>query len=314
MDSKADVRRSMFELPPIFRKEFRGRMRTPRAYTILGIYLAIISAMTLFLYIGAAISAPRANSNNGSIGISLFSVLVGMQVVLVCFIAPALTVSAISSERERMTYDSLRATPLGARQIALGKLLSALGYVSLAVLATLPLFSVVFLLGGIEPAQVMMALCVVLASAFLFTALGLFISSRMRSTVGAIILTYAIILGVVLGLPVLLGVGGSVIARLAAPAVTTIGPAATVTPAMVLAGLTATLALSVSPITAIVISQMAYQETGDAFSVAAPFLYGATGTGFLVPSPFIILCFLYVLAGFVLLGLVVRRIGRAEAV
>ncbi|NJM40505.1 MAG: ABC transporter permease subunit [Anaerolineae bacterium] len=139
------------------------------------------------LYIGAAISAPRANSNNGSIGISLFSVLVGMQVVLVCFIAPALTVSAISSERERMTYDSLRATPLGARQIALGKLLSALGYVSLAVLATLPLFSIVFLLGGIELVQVLMALSVVLASAFLFTALGLFVSSRMRSTVGATI-------------------------------------------------------------------------------------------------------------------------------
>ena len=302
------------EFSPIFRKEFSGRMRTPRTHTVLAIYLAIVGTMTLFMYIRAAISAPRANSNNGEIGVDLFSVLVGMQVVLVCFIAPALTVSAISSERERMTYDSLRVTPLGARQIALGKLLAALGYVSLAVLATLPLFSVAFLLGGIEPVQLLMALCVVLASAFLFTTLGLFISSRMRSTVGATILTYAITLGVVLGLPVLLLVGGSIIARLAAPAVTTIGPSATVTPAMVIAGLMATLALSVSPITAIVISQMAYQETGNAVSVAAPFLYGATGTGFIVPSPFIILCCLYVLMGLVLFGLTVRRISRAEPV
>jgi ABC-type transport system involved in multi-copper enzyme maturation permease subunit len=312
--SKIQNPKSIIEISPILRKELRGRMRTPRAHTILAVYLAIVSAMALFLYIGAAISAPRANSNNGSIGISLFSVLVGMQVVLVCFIAPALTVSAISSERERMTYDSLRATPLGARQIALGKLLSALGYVSLAVLATLPLFSIVFLLGGIELVQVLMALSVVLASAFLFTALGLFVSSRMRSTVGATILTYAITLGVVLGLPVLLLIGGSIISRLAAPAVTSIGPTATITPAMVVAGLMATLALSVSPITAIVISQLAYQETGNAFSVAAPFLYGATGNGFIVPSPFIILCCLYVLMGLALLGLVVRRIGRAESV
>ena len=288
-------------------------MRAPRTHTVLAVYLAIVSAMTLFLYIGATINAPRANSNNGAIGTSLFAVLVGMQVVLVCFVAPALTVGAISSERERLTYDSLRATPLGARQIASSKLFSALGYISLAVLATLPLFSVAFLLGGIEPVQVVMALCVVLASAFLFSVLGLFISSRMRSTVGATILTYAIILGLVLGLPVLLLIGGSVIARLVAPAVTTIGPSATATPAMVLAGLMATLALSVSPITAIVISQAAYQETGNAFSVAAPFLYGATGTAFIVPSPFIILCCLYVLLGLVLFGLVVRRISRAEA-
>ncbi|NJM40504.1 MAG: hypothetical protein HC853_06925 [Anaerolineae bacterium] len=127
-------------------------------------------------------------------------------------------------------------------------------------------------------------------------------------------MTYAITLGVVLGLPVLLLIGGSIISRLAAPAVTSIGPTATITPAMVVAGLMATLALSVSPITAIVISQLAYQETGNAFSVAAPFLYGATGNGFIVPSPFIILCCLYVLMGLALLGLVVRRIGRAESV
>ncbi len=300
------------EISPMFQKELRSRMRTTRTYTVLTVYLAIVSTLAMFLYIGATINAPRANSNSGTIGASIFVVLVGMQIVFVSFIAPAFTVGAISNERERQTYDLLRVTPLASQQIVISKLLSALGYTALMVLATVPLFSVAFLLGGVEMAQLFMALSVVLASAFLFTTLGLFISGRMKSTLGSTILTYVITLGLVLGVPVMLLVGGSLLVRLAGPALVSVGPASAITPGMVTLGVAALLLLSISPITATVISQLSFQATGNVMSVTSPFLYGLSGNGVLLPSPFIILTVLYVVLGFILLALTIRRVARPE--
>jgi len=300
------------EISPMFQKELRSRMRTTRTYTVLTVYLAIVSTLAMFLYIGATINAPRANSNSGTIGASIFVVLVGMQIVFVSFIAPAFTVGAISNERERQTYDSLRVTPLASQQIVISKLLSALGYTALMMLATVPLFSVAFLLGGVEMAQLFMALSVVLASAFLFTTLGLFISGRMKSTLGSTILTYVITLGLVLGVPVMLLVGGSLLVRLAGPALVSVGPASAITPGMVMLGVAALLLLSISPITATVISQLSFQATGNVMSVTSPFLYGLSGNGVLLPSPFIILTVLYVMLGFILLALTIRRVARPE--
>jgi hypothetical protein len=81
---------------------------------------------------------------------------------------------------------------------------------------------------------------------------------------------------------------------------------------LVAAGLVAVGLLSISPVSAIVISQDAYAATGNIFSIASPTLFGGTGLGILLPSPFLILCVAYVVLGLVLLALTVRRITRPE--
>ena len=76
--------------------------------------------------------------------------------------------------------------------IVLGKLLSSLSYVFLLMLAALPLFSLVFLFGGVSPGQVVLAFVISLASALTLGTIGVFISVLIRRGQIATVLSYAV--------------------------------------------------------------------------------------------------------------------------
>ncbi|MBK8024641.1 MAG: hypothetical protein IPK19_25260 [Chloroflexi bacterium] len=61
----------------------------------------------------------------------LFFGIVGIELILILFIAPAFTAGAITGERERQTYDLLQTTLLSKATFVIGKLESALGYIVL---------------------------------------------------------------------------------------------------------------------------------------------------------------------------------------
>ncbi len=191
---------------PVVLKELRSRMRGARAFVVLTVYLLLMSAFITLLYTVYLSSNASVYSRPDRmlLGKFVFGGVVGIEALLVCFITPAFTVGAIASERERQTYDLLRTTLLSERALVLGKLVSALSYVLLLLAAALPLQSLAFLLGGVAPEEVFIATLLLMATAFLFSAAGLFFSSLMRRTLGATILTYAFALLTTVGLPVLL--------------------------------------------------------------------------------------------------------------
>ncbi len=191
---------------PVALKELRGRMRGARAFVVLSIYLLLMSGFVTLLYTVYSLSTSSVYNapDRQLLGKFVFGAVVAVELMMVCFIAPAFTVGAISGERERQTYDLLRTTLLPARSLVLGKLLSALFYIFLLLLAALPLQSLAFLLGGVAPEEVLIAMLLLVATGFLFGAAGIFFSSLMRRTLGATVLTYAFALLANLGLPVLL--------------------------------------------------------------------------------------------------------------
>lgn len=191
---------------PVALKELRGRMRGARAFVVLTVYLLVMSAFITLLYAVYLSSNTSIYSRPDRmlLGKFVFGSVVGIETLLVCFIAPAFTVGAVSGERERQTYDLLRTTLLSERALVWGKLISALAYILLLLVAALPLQSLAFLLGGVAPEEVLIAALLLLATAFLFSAAGVFFSSLMRRTLGATILTYAFVLLTTLGLPILL--------------------------------------------------------------------------------------------------------------
>ena len=65
--------------------------------------------------------------------------VVGIELLLIIFIAPSFTSGAITGERERQTYDLLRTTLLATPSFITGKLESSLGYILLLLLAAIPL-------------------------------------------------------------------------------------------------------------------------------------------------------------------------------
>jgi hypothetical protein len=190
---------------PVTLKELRGRMRGARAFVVLTIYVMLMSGFTALLYLAYSTSTGLVASSSGSvIGKIIFGGVLGVQLFMVCFVAPSFTAGSISGERERQTFELLRTTLLPARSLVRGKLGSALSYVILLLLAAVPLQSLAFLMGGVTAEEVVLGLLLLLVTAILFSSVGLFFSSLVRRTLAASVLTYVFALGTTLGVPLLL--------------------------------------------------------------------------------------------------------------
>jgi ABC-2 type transport system permease protein len=174
---------------PVLEKEFRLRMRTIRSPLALFAYLVVIGLLALgFIFIEM--------QNRGSQGFSpeasreMFYFLSGAQLVLVCFMAPGLTAGVISGEREKQTLSMLLTTQQSSAAIVLSKLAAALSFMLLIVFATLPIYSIVFLFGGISPVQLVSVFGFYILVMFALGSLGVMFSTLLKKTVVAIILTY----------------------------------------------------------------------------------------------------------------------------
>lgn len=189
---------------PILVKELRSRMRGVRPYAILSAFILFMIVIGYIIYqmslsqvrFGATVLSPQ-------VGQSLFNGLALCELFLVIFLAPALTSSAISAEREQLTYDLLVTTPLKPLRILWGKLIAALSYLLLVIFAAIPVFSVVLIFGGVNLRDMIKALLLLLISAIFFGAIGLFSSALCKRTAQATVLSYSIIL-LILGVSLLL--------------------------------------------------------------------------------------------------------------
>jgi ABC-type transport system involved in multi-copper enzyme maturation permease subunit len=174
---------------PIVAKEYRSRMRTWRSPVAMMVYILLIGGL------GFAVFSMMANANAGISGGSnygqiLFSALVGFQVILLTFVTPALTAGAISSERERQTIDLLFVTRIRPFSIIWGKLLASMSFVVLLLILSIPIFSLVFLFGGIELDQVAYAFLVTLVTALTLGVMGILFSTWLRRSLVATVVSY----------------------------------------------------------------------------------------------------------------------------
>ena len=189
-------------------KELRSRFRGRRAFLVLTLYLAVLA---LIAYGAYSVVAPNARANasfgefggnpnaSAQVGQAIFAMLSVIQLLLVVFIAPALTAGAISLEREKQTLDLLIATPLRPGGIVVGKLLSALAFVVLMILAGIPVSALVLMYGGASVDDILRQQAVLFASAIGFGVIGLFISALIKRTQAAIVLTYCVVLALSIG-------------------------------------------------------------------------------------------------------------------
>jgi ABC-type transport system involved in multi-copper enzyme maturation permease subunit len=183
-------------------KELRGRMRGKRAFVILTVYLALM-AIFAWMILGiaevAAVNSFGGGFVSSQIGQQLFIALLMLETLLVPFLAPALTASAISLEREKQTLDMLRATPISSLGLVTGKLFSALTYVFLLIFASIPLTALVFVFGGVGPEDLLRGYLVLVVTAIGFGAIGLFFSALVQRTQAATVLTYFVVFAVTMG-------------------------------------------------------------------------------------------------------------------
>lgn len=291
---------------PVTVKELRGRMRGRRAFAVLTLYLLILGGVITVVYLAYTgnVGGP-GNSAARTAGKGLFAAVLAVQAFLVAFIGPAFTAGAISGERERQTFDLLRTTLLSAESFVLGKLISALSYVFLLVLVSIPLQSIAFLLGGLSLAELVVSQVVILVAAVTYALYGLWCSAAMRTTLAATVTTFAGMLFITFGTPLLAGMAA------------VIGSTFAVTVPWLSNPLFETLAIYAGLIAAAT-NLPATLIISETFFLQEDTIFGTTqstaGGTLWLPSPWLLFILFHILAAVLLYVWTVRRVRRVSDV
>lgn len=292
---------------PVVVKELRSRMRGRRAFAVLTLYLLALGAVVglAFGVYSASSSAMNSAADRQVLGKVIFGLVVGMELLTVSFIAPALTAGAVSAERERQTYDLVRTTLLPARSLVLGKFLAGLIFLLLLLFTALPLQSLGFLLGGVATEEIVVGGLLLLVTAGVFSAAGVFFSTLVPRTLVSTVLSYAFAILLVFGLPMFLGAGMLLINAIA-PSSLGFGGNPLTEAVLILGGW---LLISLNPIATAVASEVILLEEQSLWAFQLPLTNNVQLT---LISPWILFTVFHLLLTVLLLWLSIHRTRRRE--
>ena len=183
----------------IWIRELRGRMRGKRAFFFLTFYLTLLGGILWLALRSTEETGGLTATEAMNLGRGIFGGVLMIETLVVIALAPAYTAGAITSEREKQTYDLLAVTPISSLSLVLGKLLSGLSYLALIVFASFPIACFAFLFGGIDPIDIVRGYIVLVAAGLAIGSIGIWCSAAMSrtqtATVAAFIATGALVVG-----------------------------------------------------------------------------------------------------------------------
>lgn len=180
-------------LNPVLNKEFKLRLRSFKSYLGILIYLIVLGTIGIGFIFLTTMNARMGYFRPEESRI-MFMVLSMVQLALILFMTPGLTAGVISGERERQTLNMLLTTKQSSGSIIIGKLLSSLSFLLLIIVASLPLYSITFLFGGVAPGTILATFGLYLITILTIGSLGVMFSTLIRKTIVAMITTYGVAL------------------------------------------------------------------------------------------------------------------------
>ncbi len=178
---------------PVLKRELIDHLRSPRTFWLQFIFVATLSSVVLVAWPPEVLIIQK-----DQISRFIYDTFALGQLVLLALIAPVLSAPAIASERERKSLDLLLTSPLSPRRIILGKLLSAVAFLLLLTISSLPIFACCLFLGAAGPREIGSTFLLLFATGFTCGAIGLAASVYMQRVRGALSISYIIILPVVM--------------------------------------------------------------------------------------------------------------------
>lgn len=180
---------------PVLARESRVRMRGWKAPALISLYVALLGLVSWLILLVAYNSGPVFAPELGGV---IFGFLGFAQFFLLIFSAPGLTAGAISGEREKQTLDLLLITRMSPLQVVVGKLGAAVAFTLLLMLASLPVYGLLFLVGGTALSNLLRVVIVYLVTVFLLGAIGVYFSALFRRTQAAVVAAYGVTLGLMI--------------------------------------------------------------------------------------------------------------------
>lgn len=183
---------------PVLRRELVERWRGRRAFVVATVYLGVLTAMMVLLLWAASTwlddgFGPTVDPGP-TLGRFLLENVMGLVLLLVLFVGPGYAAAQISQERERRTLGLLQITLVSPWRIVTGKLGAASAWLLLLVLLAAPMAAAAFFLGGVTVGDLLRGVTYLAVITVAVAALGIGISSLVRRTVAAVVLTYALVL------------------------------------------------------------------------------------------------------------------------
>lgn len=180
---------------PVLAREVKERMRGLWAFVALMVFLGLLTLTVWLVYEANHSTDPFSFDleRQTRLGRDLFEWVLGIMLLLVCFLVPGLTAGAVAGERERQTLLPLQITLLSPRQILWGKVMASLAYLVLMVVAAIPIFAVAYQLGGVSLLDVMTGLVGVVVVGVLLATMVVGISSFAKRVQTATLLAYGFV-------------------------------------------------------------------------------------------------------------------------
>jgi len=178
---------------PVITSEMKIRMRGWRTALGIAVYLGVLLLIGFLYYVTfVEISFSLDSSVNArqAAGMRIYSALAVIQFSLILLITPAQTAGTISGEREKQTLDLLLSTKMSSSGIVFGKLISSVSYIILLIITSIPLFSLIFLFGGITPGDMAKLFLFYIITAIATGSIGIFFSTLFKRTVMSTVVTY----------------------------------------------------------------------------------------------------------------------------
>ena len=193
--------RSVLELP-LLKRELIELAQRKRTYVLRCICLLAFALVFLTFYAELNSRAVNLMWMLGQ-GRDMSAVLFITLMVTIYVLAPAMACAAITSEKEKQTLGLLlisRLTPLG---IVLEKICSRMLPLLSLVIVAAPLFGISYLFGGISFYDTSLGLMILLFTIFQITAVAVFCSAVLETSIAAFWATYLILAALYFTWPIL---------------------------------------------------------------------------------------------------------------
>lgn len=177
---------------PLLTKDLIEQSAQRRTYVLRVIYAVVLYGAALWVYADVAGGGAQAGMSNLGRGRAMFDMLANVQLLAIVILLPGISCSAITSEKERDTLGLLLLTKLGPLTIVMEKFISRLVTMGTYQLLSLPLFAVVYGMGGVELFEIVTAIWYLVCWSILVCAWSIYCSTWHRTTAGAFLASYSL--------------------------------------------------------------------------------------------------------------------------
>lgn len=181
------------KINPVLKNETKLAVRSFKFTLMILFYIFFLSAGALFIF---NINIEEAYFS----GINLENIVlfyIGMsviQAILLMFIVPALTSTAICGEREKQTLEVLLSTKMSTLSIITGKLLASISRVVILIICTMPIYSIAFLIGGVNLGNILELSLFFIVTTIFVGSIGVCISTFAKTSKVATAVAYGVTL------------------------------------------------------------------------------------------------------------------------